>query len=113
MQNFLAIFRLALPILGVLVPGSAAYLPLINIGVGEAAALPGSSGAEKRAHVLNLVAAGAAAASATGKVPIDPATAQAIAANVIQVVDGIKASHEAAVAATPEGVVMPQASASI
>lgn len=107
MQNFLAVFKLALPILGVLVPGSAAFLPLINIGVSEAAALPGASGADKRAHVLNLVAVGAAAASATGKVPIDPATAQAIAANVISVIDGIKSAHETAVAATPEGIVLP------
>ena len=95
-MNWKAVFELTLPILGAFVPGAVPFLPLIHVGVLEADGLIGATGTEKRAHVLNLVAIGAATASATGKFQIAPADAQAIAAKVITVVDGIRAAHDAA-----------------
>ena len=80
----------------------ASMVPVIVSGITEAEQIAGASGAEKKAHVLNIVQAGVTAANATGKVHLDAADVQAIAGggidtviNTLHAIDGatvVKAS---------------------
>ena len=83
--------KFLIPVVAAFVPGAAPLAPLILSGVNEAEQLVSASGADKKAHVLRLVAAGAATATATGKVTIDPTTAVAVTEAVFAAVDGVHA----------------------
>jgi hypothetical protein len=85
------IAKALLPVVGALVPGAGAVVPFIVVGIHEAEAIKGATGAEKQAHVLNVVANGAAAASASGKVAIDPAAAMTATTAVFSAVDAVHA----------------------
>ena len=65
----------------------APIIPVIVAGIEEAEKVKGATtGAEKKAHVLNTVEAGIAAANATGKVKIDAAEVTQLASDGIDVV---------------------------
>jgi hypothetical protein len=84
--------RFIVPIVGVAVPGAAPFIPAIMAGVNEAEQLHADSdGATKKQHVLNLVVAGAEAATASGKVSIDPANALDVTNAVFSAVDAVHA----------------------
>jgi hypothetical protein len=85
------IAKALLPVVGALIPGAGPLVPFIIVGVHEAEAIPGATGAEKQAHVLNVVADGAAAATASGKVAIDPAAAMTATTAVFSAVDAVHA----------------------
>lgn len=91
MTKFFDIARMILPLLGFLVPGAAPILPYILDGITAAEAIPGASGADKKAHALQVVSDGAAAVTASGKLTIDPAAAVATATAVFSAVDNVKA----------------------
>lgn len=77
------------------VPGGQLLAPIVVGAIHSAEQLKGASGAEKKAHALELVEAGAAAANAVaGKVVVDPNAAVAAAASGIDtVVKTINAAH--------------------
>ena len=85
------------------VPGGdkiAPIVPKILAGIKEAQAIKGASGAEKKAHVLAIVKAGADVANATGKVKISGDELQAIAGKgidtvveAVHVIEGAKATR--------------------
>jgi hypothetical protein len=83
-------------------PAVAVLAPFLIGGIGEAQQIHGSDAPEaKKAHVLNLVAASAAAVSATGKVTIDPTEAVAITQNVFSAIDSVHAIVKAQPTVTP------------
>jgi hypothetical protein len=90
-MKWFEVAQLLAPLVGLLIPGSAPVIPLIIRGVTEAEAIPGATGADKKAHVLNLVAASAEAETAIGTLTIPPAAALQIANAVFQAVDGVRA----------------------
>lgn len=89
-SKWLDILKMVGPIVvAVTVPGGQLLAPIIVGAIESAEKLPGASGAEKKAHALELVKAGAAAANAvTGKVKIDPEQAVAVARSGIDTVVG-------------------------
>jgi hypothetical protein len=101
------IAELLLPTVGALVPAAAPYVPLMHVGIQEADALF-TDGTEKAAHVENLVATGAAAATATGKVAIDPTTAVGITRSVFSIIDSV---HQVLKANPPQPAATPAAGA--
>lgn len=73
-MKFLNILKLVVPQILALNPKTAAIAPLIVHGISEAEQIQGASGAEKKAHALNLVSVGIAGMNAAaGKVVVDPA----------------------------------------
>lgn len=90
-HKFLQIVASVGPILLTLVPGGAAVatlVPVIISAIGEAEQIKGATGAEKKAHVLEIVAASVTVANTTGKVRLDPAEVQTVAGNGIDAVIG-------------------------
>lgn len=84
--------KLLIPVVGAVVPGAGPLVPLILAGITEAQALHDvDHPLDKKAHVLNVVAIGAAAATATGKVRIDPAQAAVVTNSVFDAVDAVHA----------------------
>lgn len=61
----------------------APFVPVITHAITEAEAIPGASGEQKKAHVLNSVADAVTVLNATGKVALDPAEVQSIASDGI------------------------------
>ena len=91
LHKFLAVLASIGPVVLVAVPGGpliAPLVPLIVSAIGEAEQVKGASGAEKKAHVLNIVAAGVATTNATGKVALDPAAVAVVAGTGIDAVIG-------------------------
>lgn len=92
----------ALPLVGILVPGAGPLVPFIQDGILAAQGLHGDTNNDaKRRIVLD----GAAAASASGKLTIDPETAIRITDSVLNTIDGIhaiaKANHKVSEAPPP------------
>lgn len=74
--KFMAIVGLVGPGVLMLVPGGEKVAPLVPViigAIGEAQQIKGATGAEKKAHVLKIVAASVAVANTTGKVKLDDA----------------------------------------
>lgn len=91
LHKFLTIVGSVGPLVLLAVPGAGAIAPLIPtiIGaIGEAEAIKGATAAQKKAHVLNVVAAGVATANATGKVTLNPTDVAAVASDGIDAVIG-------------------------
>ena len=85
-----------------LVPGGAKLAPILNTittAMEDAEAIPGATGAEKKAHVLSIVAAGVATANSSGKIKLDPVEIEAIASSgidtTIRAVKAVQAAHPA------------------
>lgn len=99
--KFKSLVRLLGPVVLSAVPGGEKIAPHLDTVLGaieEAEQIKGASGAEKKAHVLAIVSAGVAEANATGKVKLDVADVQVIAAHAIDAVIGsVKAVHGAPV----------------
>jgi hypothetical protein len=91
LKKFLAILNAIAPVILLTVPGGekvALLVPVIVGAIGEAQAIPGATGPEKKAHVLAIVAASVTTANATGKVTLDPAEVAAVADKGIDAVVG-------------------------
>lgn len=85
-----AILHLAVPIICAVVPAAAPLAPFIIAGISEAEAIKGASSAEKKAHALNIITAGATATNvAAGKVVIDPMLVTATASQAIDTAVGV------------------------
>lgn len=105
LHAFLDLVGKLAPVVLSAVPGGdkiAPLIPVITHAVTEAEQIKGASGADKKAHVLNVVDAAVTTLNATGKVKLDPAEVQAISANGIDAVIG--AVHVVADAHTKAGV---------
>lgn len=90
-HKFLAVVSQVGPMVLGAVPGGekiAPLIPTITHAITEAEAIKGASGAEKKAHVLAVVAAGVATANATGKVTLDPTEVEQIASTGVDAVIG-------------------------
>lgn len=100
LSKFLNIVKVIAPLVLANVKGGdkiGALIPTITDGIAEAEQIHGASGAEKKAHVLNIVKAGVETANATGKVTLDPAEVHEVASDgidavvgAIHVIDGAK-----------------------
>ena len=89
--KFAAMVNMLAPVVLMMVPKGekvAPYVGSITAGIVAAQQIAGATGAEKKAHVLELVAAGVATANATGKVKLDQDEAVAVAGVVIDRVIG-------------------------
>lgn len=90
----------------------ATQIPTIIAAIGEAEQIKGATGAEKKAHVLSIVAAGVNVANASGHVTLDPATVQAVASSGIDAVIGaVQVVHDATPAQVPPTPTQTQAAA--
>lgn len=106
LHKFLSLVTSLAPIILTAVPGGAAItaiVPVITNAIVEAEQIPGATGAAKKAHVLEIVAAGVTAVNATGKVKLDPVAVQTIAGtgidnviSTIHVIEGAKVVKAAA-----------------
>jgi hypothetical protein len=79
------------------------FIPSITQGIVAAEQIKGATGAEKKARVLEIVAAGVATANATGQVKLNPAAVAAAASggidaviNTIHAIEGGKIAKPAA-----------------
>jgi len=99
-------------------PGVLKFTPLAPIApeviaaIGEAQQMPGATGPEKLAHVVNIATEAAQATNAqAGRVVIDPVAMQSTAATaistVVQVTKMVEAAHENPTAAAPVAVISP------
>lgn len=97
-HRFADIAKAVAPVALVFVPGVPPSIgPLIGHAIAEAEAIPGASGADKKAHVLGVVKDALDTAAAAGKPLGDasvivPAVSQATDA-VVASVNAIKAAH--------------------
>jgi hypothetical protein len=88
------------PLVLLAVPGGAVIAPLVPViigAIGEAEQIKGATGAQKKAHVLNILDAAVVTANSTGKVNINSTAAQAAAdkgidavISTIHVIEGAK-----------------------
>lgn len=91
-MKWLELAKLLLPVVCAVIPGAKPLEPFILAGATEAQAIHGADKpGEKQAHVLNVVALGAEAATATGKVAIEPAQAAMITQSVFSAIDAVHA----------------------
>jgi hypothetical protein len=86
-MKWFAIAKILLPVIGSLVPGASALIPYIGDAIGAVQLIHGDT---NNAAKKQLVFDGVAVATATGKVNIDPATAQAITSCVFDTIDNVK-----------------------
>lgn len=101
--KFKSLVRVLGPMVLASVPGGdkiAQHVDVVLGAIEEAEAMKGASGADKKAHVLAIVAAGVQEANASGKVHLDPAAAQAIASHGADaIIATVNAIHRAPAAA--------------
>jgi hypothetical protein len=92
LTKFLAVLRQVGPIVLASVPGGdklpSDLVETIVDAVGSAQQIKGATGAEKKKHVMAVVAAGVKTANATGKVMLDAAEVEAIASHGVDAVVG-------------------------
>jgi hypothetical protein len=99
-------------------PGVLKFTPLAPIApqviaaIGETQGMPGATGPEKLAHVVNIATQAAQAANAeAGRVVIDPGamqtTAETAISTVVQVTKMVEAAHENPTASAPVAVIAP------
>lgn len=85
----------------------APYVPIITTGIQEAEQIPGASGADKKAHVVNLAMAAFQTLQQTGKVHLDQTEFQiAVSSGIdatIASINAVKKAHDA----VPVGVLLP------
>lgn len=100
LNQWLAIAALLAPAVLTRVKGGekiAPFIPAITQGVIEAEQIKGASGAQKKAHVLNLVPVAVGVANATGKTHLDPVVIGSIVDSgidaVIKAVNAVHATH--------------------
>ena len=110
LNKWLAIAQMiAGPILAT-VPGGAKIAPFVSVistGIQEAEQIPGATGADKKAHVMNLAMSAFAALQATGKVHLGDATdfQNMVGAGVDTTVGVINVVHQ--LHEVPPGVLLP------
>lgn len=122
LHKFLEVVGQIGPVVLAAVPGGekiAPLIPKIVHAIGEAEAIKGATGTEKKARVLNVAHEAAAIASATGKVKMDPAEVEAIVSagvdaviGTVHVIDGAKPDRTSA-AGVLSGLTTPPAPASV
>ena len=96
--------KLLMPVLAVALPGSAPLIPFIEDGITQAQLVHGDT---NNAAKKQLVYDAAAAASATHKVAIDPATAVVITDAVFATIDNVHKIVQANPPTWPVPVVAP------
>jgi hypothetical protein len=114
LEKFIAAVQLFTPMVLSQVPGGqkiAALVPTVTGAIVDAEAIAGATGAEKKAHALNIIAAGVVAANATGKVQLDAAAIAGIADKGIDAVVGTVKVIQAAHAVVPSHAPGPVATA--
>ena len=81
------------------IAGIPALGPIISVGIAEAEAIAGASGAEKNAHVVALATAAAAGVNAVKPGSLDEAAvmqaAQSVTSTIVDVAKAIDAAHPA------------------
>jgi hypothetical protein len=108
-HKFLAVVAQVGPIILAATPGGEKIptdlIPKIVGAIGEAQAIKGASGAEKKAHVMNVLRTGVEVANATGKVKLDADEIQSVASTgidnvvaTVKIVQGAKVAVDPAVA---------------
>jgi hypothetical protein len=103
LRQFLDILKMVGPgVLAALVPGAAAFAPLIVTAINEAEQLVGATGPEKKAYALELVGVGVTAANAIAKKPLldTDETKAAVSAGINAVVSTINIVQKAQTVAT-------------
>jgi hypothetical protein len=91
LDRFKQLLSMLAPVVLTAVPGGekiAPFVPVIVHGIDEAEQIKDATGAEKKAHVLEIVKASVTVANATGKVKLDPAAVHAVASKGIDSVVG-------------------------
>lgn len=84
----------------------APYIPIITTGIQEAEQIPGASGAEKKAHVVNLAMAAFQSLQQTGKVHLNQTDfSDTVSAGIDATVGTINLVHQAH---APAASVIPQ-----
>lgn len=90
-HKFLDIVKLVGPNVLLMVPGGSAVAPLVPVivhAIGEAEAIKGATGEEKKAHVLAVAASAVAVANASGKVNLNPSEVAAATSAGVDAVIG-------------------------
>lgn len=107
LKKFLEVVRTVGPVILAAVPGGEKIptdlVTTIVDAVGEAEQIKGSTGAEKKAHVMAVVAAGVKTANATGKVKLDADEVAAVASAGVDAVVGTVKVVEGAKPKPPSG----------
>ena len=91
LAKFLQILAFVGPAVLVAVPGGAALAPLVPViisAIGDAQAIKGATGAEKKAHVLKIATAAVTVANSTGKVRLSETEVEDVAGKGIDAVIG-------------------------
>jgi len=104
LTKFLTIVNAVAPIVLLTVPKGekiGQFIPTITQAIVSAEQIKGATGAEKKAHVLEIVAAGVATANATGKVKLDGSEVAAVAGAGIDAVIGTVAVIQGAKVVKP------------
>jgi hypothetical protein len=106
LRKFLAVVAQVGPVVLAAVPGGqkiGAIIPQVVDAIGEAEQIKGATGAEKKAHVLNVVRTAVNVANSSGRVKLDSAEVEAVASagvdaviGTVHVIDGAKVDKNAA-----------------
>lgn len=73
----------------------APFIPKVTAAITEAEAIEGATGAEKKAHVLNILRTSVEVGNAAGKKHLDPAVVTSIAGHGIDaVIETVHAVHK-------------------
>lgn len=107
MSKWFAILKLIVPVvLAAVNPALAPLAGIITQGIGEAEQIPGATGADKLAHVVNLSVLSAQGVNAgAGRVIVDPTLVQSSAASAISTaVDIANLLHNQGTVPPPPGV---------
>ncbi len=105
-NKWLALAQMLAPVVLMNVPHGdkiAPYVPIITAGIQEAQQIPGASGADKKAHVMNLAMAAFQSLQQTGKVHLSASDFQAtVGAGIDATVGTINLVNQAHAGATPQ-----------
>lgn len=90
LMKWLDILKVVGPIVAMSIPGAQPLVPVIVAAIGEAEAIPGASGAEKKAHVVNVAIAAAEGVNVAAKKQImDPTTVSQTTSSAIDTIVGV------------------------
>lgn len=107
LKKFLAVLQVVGPVVLTLVPGggvAAVLIPTVVHAIGEAEQIKGASGADKKAHVMDIVGSAVTVANATNKVKLDPAEVNAaVDKGIDTVISAIHVVEGAKVVKAPAG----------
>ena len=89
-MDWLSIVKMVVPFVLTAAGVPPIIIPLVTGGIAEAQGIKGATGAQKKAHVLNLVSAGVTGMNAAaGKVIVDPTLAVTTTSSGIDTAVGV------------------------